>query len=105
MGIFEDQSELWQRVAVQRLTASGRVCLGPCYIFSCGLTADSAGVATASIYDGAGSGGDLIINLGCITSDKDFRSFPVPFYLRKGLYVAVGSNVEGVTIQYLSIRE
>ena len=65
------------------------------------LLADAVGAATAAIYDGLDTSGELIDFLDTdAASDHDRSFFPRGLRLIRGLYVDLGSNVSAFTAYY-----
>lgn len=100
-----DELDHWRSCQTVGVVTSGRVCLGPCFVFSVGLSAKSTGPSTANIYDGAGSAETKRIGLVAVQSTADFRCYPVPIYFSRGLYVGLGSHVDDFQIQYMPLPE
>ncbi len=96
---------LWRKVSRINITADQRVALGPGYLISAKLSAGSGGAATAVIYDGHGTGEDVLIPLAAPTSGSDNFTPALPVCFNKGLYVDVGNNVTGVFLQFIGKAE
>jgi hypothetical protein len=96
--------DLWKTVRTERMAADRYVNPGPCYLFSATLVSTSAGVSTASIYDGAGTGGERKVDLSAYADGSDPRSWYPPLVFNQGLYIDVGSNVSSVVVQFLPIK-
>jgi len=94
----------WKEIARERVTSNQVVCLSPCFLFAVDLISDTGGVSTAAIYDGEGTKDPAVVDLAAAVSESDRARFNPPIFLRRGLYVDVGSNVTAVTVQYLPIR-
>lgn len=60
----------------------------------------SADAADATLYDGQSTAGKKIVTI--MSGDSNSWPFkpPVPIYCEKGIYVAHGSNVTGVLVQW-----
>lgn len=91
----------WIKAGYSRVTADSLICPEPCFLLSVCLVADAVGAATAVIRDGHNTGGEAVIDLAAVTSNKDSRHFSTPLLFKKGLFVDVGSNVTSVLVQYL----
>ena len=81
------------------LTASGQAFDKGCLIYSlCGL-----GIAAATnqidIYDGFSTSDKQIMSLVGTQYLSDFRSFPCPLYLKRGLYVNFTTNSDEFFVQ------
>jgi hypothetical protein len=86
---------------VRVLTASDLVCAEPAYICCLIITANASGVATANIYDGFSTAGKLLLPMASLQYFMNNVNFIVPIYCSNGIYVEVGSNVQGITVHYL----
>lgn len=96
---IEERAE-YKKVRIERTAADRCFAKRACYLWSVALAADSVGPATAGVYDGDSADGRQVINLAAVQSDRDHRAYWPPLYLPGGLYVDVGSNVAGVSVQY-----
>ena len=80
------------------ITADQQVVSGPLRLLAVTLVATSAGAADCTLYHGRGTDGVklAVLRTGASTS----RNLPLPrgVDLDQGLYVDVGSNVEGVVV-------
>jgi hypothetical protein len=101
---FLEFIDLWKTVRTERIAADRVVNPGPCYLFSVALVATSAGVSTASIYDGHGTGGERKVDLSAYADGVDPRAWYPPLVFNQALYVDVGSNVSSVILQFLPIK-
>jgi len=95
----------WKEWAWARVTVSGRVCNTPCFLAHVCFTADSAGNATAAVYDGHGELEEVVIDIAALQHDETDERFDPPLYLRRGLYVKLGSNVTSLFVHFLPLRE
>jgi hypothetical protein len=95
----EEIAEL-RSIRPERVTASRVVSPTPCLLFSVALASDGVGEADAGIYNGQGLGDELLYDLFAVDEAMDSLIFPYPVYLSKGLYIAIGTNVASVTVQY-----
>ena len=91
--------ESFLKTEIIRLTASGQAFDRPCLIYSlCGL-----GLATATneidLYDGFSTSDKQIMSLVGTQYLSDFRSFPCPLYLKRGLYVNFTTNSDEFFVQ------
>lgn len=104
-GDLETQKAYWKELEYERVTIDGRVSNKPTFLYSVALVASTGGAATAVIRDGHDTSADAAIDLAALTSSYDFRKFDPPLYLKKGLYVDVGSNVTAVLVHYLETKD
>lgn len=90
-------------ISFERATASRIVSEKPCLVHSiCGIgIAIEANVYT--IYDGQGTGGDIIMRLVAGTYSSDFRLFAAPLYFSKGIYVEFTTGGSEVVIQFMQL--
>ena len=88
-------------VGYARLTADSLVSQGPCFLISADLIASAVGAATAVIRDGNDANSEAVVDLTAVTSYSDSRTFDPPIFLKRGLFVDVGSNVAAVLVRYL----
>jgi len=87
------------RTEIVRLEASGQAFDRPCLIYSlCGL-----GLATTTnrigLYDGFSTSDRQIMTLVGTQYLADFRSFPCPLYIKRGLYVDFATNADEFFVQ------
>lgn len=87
------------------VTSSQRVCVTPVILLDLVLTGDAVGEADATIYDGAGTSGEICLVIRALDNDSKQLSFRKGLILNKGLYVAIGTNVTGVLVHYLPFAE
>ena len=64
------------------------------------LKATAGGTATAEVYDGKDTSGDLIDSFSAAASGRDRSYLDDGLILKRGLYVDVGSNVSAFTVFY-----
>lgn len=94
-----------KKITFTRRTATGRVLLVPCLLFSVVIVSDAVGVADGLLYNGASTGGDLITDLACLNGGMEQLKFNPPLYFDKGIYLVVGTNVESVLFQFMEFME
>ena len=82
------------------ITASELLCPVACDFISAHLVPDAAGTATATIYDGESTSGDIIIRVRTAVSRHCDLEPPVPIYCRRGLYIEIITNTRGVLVQW-----
>lgn len=73
---------------------------GPCELIYAQAVSDGGKIQDTWIYDGESTSGDKIINLQKGTTGNITLSPRKPLYCRRGLYVDIGSNTEGVLVQW-----
>ena len=92
---MESTKYKWQWITLDTLLSTG-----PCELIFAELVPDAAGTATAVIYDGQNTSGDIVIsfrgNGGYHTPFKPKK----PVYCRKGLYVDITANIRGIFVQW-----
>jgi len=87
-------------VAHLAVDADGRV-LDPGAVYHGGvLVANSSGASTVTVYDGVNTNGDVIDGFSPAQSKADRHPPDRGIILRRGLYVALGSNVDAFTVYY-----
>ncbi len=64
------------------------------------LIASSGGASTVTVYDGVDTGGDVIDGFSPAQSKADRHGPGRGLILRRGLYVALGSNVTAFTVYF-----
>lgn len=104
-GDLETMEGYWKRLEYDRTAVDKKVCNRPVFLYAAHLVASTGGVATAVIKDGHDTGGEAVVYLAALTSSCDPRRFNPPIYLKKGLYVDVGSNVTAVLVHFMPARE
>lgn len=95
----------WKELEYDRTTADKKICNRPVFLYAAHLVAGTGGAATAVIRDGHDAGGEAVLDLAALTSSCDPRRFEPPIYLKKGLFVDVGSNVTAVLVHFLVAKE
>lgn len=85
----------WAWVTADRLLSTG-----PCELVYAQAVSDGGEIKDTWLYDGANTRGEKIINLQRGTSGNITLSPKVPIYCRRGLYVDIGNNTEGVLVQW-----
>ena len=91
--------------ATERVTASRQVVLTPSWLYSAVLVSDDAGRADAAIYDGHNTGEEVKVDITALDGDTKQLTFYPPLFMKKGIYVSVGSHVTSVVVQYSSVAE
>ena len=80
------------------ITQSGVVFPNNGKLLAVGIVATSAGAATATLYHGRDDAAKTVLKVSAPASDsKGFRP-PNGIPLPNGLYIALGSNVDGVLV-------
>ncbi|KKN36646.1 hypothetical protein LCGC14_0771690 [marine sediment metagenome] len=97
--------EIEQLTKTGRIVASGLITDRSCYVFAvCGIGV-SAATNRFNLYDGFSMGDRLIMTLGGIQYQSDFRSFPTPLFFAKGVYIAFITNGTSFFVQYAEAGE
>jgi len=104
-GDLTTMKKYWKDLEYDRTVVDKRVSNRPCFLYAAHLVATTGGAATAVIRDGHDTSGEAVVDLAALTSSCDPREFDPPIYLKKGLYVDVGSNVTAVLVHFLPARE
>jgi hypothetical protein len=92
---MESKEYSWAWVTADRLLSHG-----PCDLVYAQAVSDGGEIKDTWLYDGENTSGDKIINLQKGTGGNITLSPKVPVYCRRGLYVDVGDNTEGVLVQW-----
>lgn len=95
---IESKEWSWEFVTADKVVAEG-----PCEINRLHLVPSGASTGTA-VYDGASTEGTKIIGLVAATRTTHHTPFVPPIYCGQGIYIDIGTNVEGVLIQYRRLR-
>ncbi len=95
----------WKSWRWERITGTAIITTTPCFLSHVSLTNNGTAQSTAIVYDGHGSAGDKVLDLGAVQYAADVRTFNPPLFLRKGLYISIGSNVASLTVHYFSVPE
>lgn len=82
------------------VTADKVVCPRPCFLLDGMLTGDGGGASDCTIRNGHTSSADIKLKVRAVDDATQPFSLKRPVYMSSGLYVDVGSNVEGVFVQY-----
>jgi hypothetical protein len=104
-GDLESIKQYWKETEKERTAVDLLVHGRPCFLYAAQLAAGTGGAATAVIRDGHDTGAEAVMDLAALTSSNDSRNFDPPIYLKKGLYIDVGSNVTSVLVHYLPLKE
>lgn len=86
------------KVGRQRLTASGLISHKPGYLVGIILTPDGVNNSYCDIYDGENTTGELIVRLRVQSTRSFYADLKKNLYLRTGLYIDFGANLEAVTV-------
>jgi hypothetical protein len=104
-GDLETQKVYWKELDHDLVTTDKKVSNRPCFLYGTCLVAGTGGVATAVIRDGHETASEAILDLAALTSSNDSRKFDPPLYLKKGMFVDVGSNVTSVFVHYMQVKD
>ncbi len=91
----ESKEYSWAWVTADRLLSHG-----PCELLYAKLVPSSSATATATIYDGENTNGDIIVAFRTATSRQADCRPARPVYCRRGIYVDAIANVLGVFVQW-----
>ena len=80
------------------VSADRQVFDGAGSITSLTLVSDGVGVADVTVKDGASPDGETLATLRALQNDTRHLPFAHPVEVFDGLYVDIGSNVEGVLV-------
>lgn len=95
----------YRKVITERVTASGQVCLTPCFVFAVSVEpTDGNAVFDAHLYDGHSVVSREKLTFTTQNASPIFCPC-VPMFFRRGLYVYLETNVASITVVYLSVRE
>lgn len=102
---LDERLAFWRQVITERVTASGQVCVTPCYVFAVSVEAtDGSAVIDAHLYDGHSTAEKEKITFTNQYAHPQFCPV-VPMFFRRGLYAYLETNVASITVMYLSVRE
>jgi hypothetical protein len=90
--------------SVARVLADDRVVQGPLVYHGAYLRADGVGAATADVYDGSSTGGQLRDGLRAATSEHDQHLYDAGIAFNNGLFVDLGSNVDVLLVYWSPIE-
>jgi hypothetical protein len=90
----------WKELEHELVAADKRVYHGPCFLYAAQLVSNTSGASTAVIRDGQNTDAEVVVDLAALTSSNDPRRWDPPIYLKKGLFVDVGTNVTSVLVHY-----
>lgn len=95
----------WWTKTIQEFIEADRILHhGPCLLFSATITSDAGGRADSIIYDGFSADAPVKQLLTCIDTDTRQLVFYPPVVFVRGLYIDVGNNVQGISVNYLPIQ-
>ena len=80
------------------VTADRQVFQGAGRVSALTLVSDGVGVADLTLKDGESPDGETIVILRVLQNDTRHMVYPVPLEVFNGLYVDIGSNVEGLLV-------
>lgn len=91
----ESKAYSWKWVTADELLSHG-----PCELLCAKFIPSAAATATATIYDGENTSGDIIVAFRTAQSKQADLSPKKPIYCRRGIYVDCIANVRGVFVQW-----
>lgn len=95
---------LWKKQQLEKRAVSSIITKEGCYLTHLSFTCAPGAAGTIGVYDGESSGDDRKFDIDVLAGDSKSLSilFPLPF--NKGLYVAVGGNVNSFTVGFIPRR-
>lgn len=91
----------WRQIGWVNLSASTIISHTPAFIFAAWICSDGGGEADSILYDGHHAAELKLIHLDTLDENMFSLPFNPPLYFAKGIYLAIGTNVAQVGIQYL----
>lgn len=85
----------WTRVETSQVISTSPACVGAVLV-----TANGSGNADITLYDGTSASDPIIIAIRALQNQTRVVNFQPYLVTRRGLYVAIGDNVQGVVVQY-----
>ena len=85
------------------VTASEKMTTTPCELIYAQAVSDGGEIKDTILYDGENTNGDIIINLQKGNTGNITFSPKTPVKCQKGLYVSIGSSIEGVLVEWRSL--
>lgn len=82
------------------VTQSGHVIEGPATIIAVALTSTGTGAADATLHVGRDDTAQVLTKIRCTTSNTNQVDFTPGVQIPDGLFVALGSNVDGLLVIY-----
>lgn len=92
---MESKEYSWAWVTADELLSHGACEL--CYAVA---VSDGGAIENTAIYDGESTNGTLVINFNSGVKAEIPLTPKEPIYCRRGLYVDIGENTEGVFVQW-----
>jgi hypothetical protein len=100
-GDLNAQLEAWKLTRVESTLVDLIVSHKPCFLLSCSLSGHKTKSSEAVLRDGEDANGEAKVYLAAPTSGVDTRTYPWPIYFKRGMFIDVGGDVEGITVQIL----
>lgn len=91
----------WKKWQSNTYTATGQVFEGEGYVSTVSIVSDGAGATTATLYDGHSTNGVVKLPMRALINAARPYNFDPPMVIKQGLYLSTGSNLGGVTIQFM----
>jgi hypothetical protein len=92
--------DLSKHCSTEYVTVSRKVTHRPCYVFKVIVSPTTTGTATRCyLRNGETSNAPILLNLGGQYAHPTHDG-ELPIYFNKGLYVELGQNEDGATVQY-----
>ena len=93
-----------KKIRLERVTLDGVVCNSPCLLYSVIIASDGVGEGDADLYDGTSIQDERKLDLYTVDEMMYELIFNTPVYMRKGIYIDIGTNCESVVVQYMPLR-
>ena len=93
--MVESKEYSWKWVTADELLSHGA-----CELLYALFIPSDAATATAIVYNGENTSGDIVVSFRGAESRQSVFSPKAPVYCRRGLYVDCGSNTRGVFVQW-----
>lgn len=95
MDKVESKKYSWVWVTADRLLSHGA-----CELLYARAYSDGGAIENTALYDGESTSGTIIVNFNSGVKSNIPLTPKVPIYCRRGLYVDIGENTEGVFVQW-----
>ena len=87
------------------ISADALVAKGPGFLYTIKMVVNSTDVGTSVVYDGYGTVGKKLFDLGAVKSSEVKNDYNPPLYFEQGLYIDVGSNITSISGQFVLTGE
>lgn len=103
--IIEALLQLSRDIVSLSVTTDTIICPGTCYLFHASIESDGGGEADAVLYNGHSSNSPYALHIDCADEESYGEPYFPPKYFSRGLFIDVGSNVAGVTVDFLPVKK